>query len=122
MSSMRSQRTDKNPDDADANEHKAYEHAVAKAERLLMLRASNLSQLEPSQLDWRSKLKLGLESWWGEGNSVEFAFGVKSILPPGACAFDCKATAVQLRPVRFGHIHELYRHWCGDRCRCASRD
>ena len=64
-------------EDEDMDEQKLYEQAVAKAERMLMLRACALSRIEPERKPWREKLKAYLESWWAEGHM--FALGVGSV-------------------------------------------
>ncbi|CAE7636452.1 CATSPER1 [Symbiodinium pilosum] len=64
---QRAEKNIKDQEEEDMDEQKAYELAVARAERLLMLRACNLSRIEPPQKTWREKLKTWLESWWAEG-------------------------------------------------------
>ena len=68
---QRAEKNIKDQEEEDMDEQKAYELAVARAERLLMLRACNLSRIEPPQKTWREKLKTWLESWWAEGHLTQ---------------------------------------------------
>ena len=65
--SFQSQKSEGDPDFESKEERKAYEHAVAKAERMLILRAASHGRIQPREKDWREQLQIALESWWGEG-------------------------------------------------------
>eukprot|EP00439_Symbiodinium_sp_Y106_P059986 s2602_g8.t2 len=65
--SFQSQKSEGDADFESKEDRKAYEHAVAKAERMIVLRSSGHSRIQPREKDWREQLQTALESWWGEG-------------------------------------------------------
>ncbi|CAE7771416.1 CATSPER1 [Symbiodinium sp. CCMP2456] len=65
--SFQSQKSEGDADFESKEDRKAYEHAVAKAERMIILRSSGHSRIQPREKDWREQLQIALESWWGEG-------------------------------------------------------